>query len=207
MNLGKSFKFAAIAIAVMALAQFAQAQSDVKISNMTVGTGSVRWDLLASDAGGSITISFPDGRSFTKDFKGSSIQFDLTDKQLDGAPDGVYNYELRTGSSAKVKRTKDDEPEGDRASRKRAAVAPSVQSGTFAIVNGALIGPGAVEGERTGANSAKPQTPASSARQMVTSGNTITRLRNHRFSLAPPMFDFVIADDLIVQGSACVGLD
>jgi hypothetical protein len=160
MNLGKSFKFAAIAMAVMALAQFAQAQSDVKISNMTVGAGSVRWDLLASDAGGSITISFPDGRSFTKDFKGSSVQFDLTDKQLDGAPDGVYNYELRTGSSAKVKRTKDDEPESDRASRKRAAVAPSVQSGTFAIVNGALIGPGAIEGERTGANSAKPQTPA-----------------------------------------------
>src|SRR5713226_7454562 len=33
-----------------------------------------------------------------------------------------------------------------------------------------------------------------------------SRLRNHRFSLGA-MPDFVIADDLIVQGSACVGLD
>jgi hypothetical protein len=38
------------------------------------------------------------------------------------------------------------------------------------------------------------------------SGNTITRLNNHRLFLgAAP--DDVIADDLIVQGSACIGLD
>src|SRR5206468_5349512 len=43
-------------------------------------------------------------------------------------------------------------------------------------------------------------------RTAVISGNTVTRLRNHRFSLGA-MPDDVIPDDLIVQGSACVGLD
>jgi hypothetical protein len=46
-------------------------------------------------------------------------------------------------------------------------------------------------------------TPQSGA---IVSANTVARLRNHRASLgAAP--DNVIPDDLIVQGSACVGLD
>src|SRR6185436_4049046 len=40
------------------------------------------------------------------------------------------------------------------------------------------------------------------------SGNTAARLRNHRASLfSSILFDQVIPDDLIVQGSACIGLD
>jgi hypothetical protein len=41
---------------------------------------------------------------------------------------------------------------------------------------------------------------------VVPSGNTSNRLRNHRLSLFT-MPDDVIPDDLIVQGSACIGLD
>src|SRR6476620_7380537 len=33
------------------------------------------------------------------------------------------------------------------------------------------------------------------------------KLRQHHMAVLAPFFDFVIADDLIVQGSACVGLD
>jgi hypothetical protein len=75
-----------------------------------------------------------------------------------------------------------------------------VQSGSFSILNGGAVVAGALE---DGRRSAKV-TPARVAAPI--SGNTITRLRNHRLSLgvAP---DNVIPDDLIVQGSACVGLD
>jgi len=209
------FRFAAIAVVAVALAQLTQAQVTEKSVNMTVGAGNVRWDAAAPNAGGTVTISFPDGRVVTRAFNGSSAQFDLADKQFDGAPDGVYNYEVRLAPSLSLSqkaalmnaRGRDDESESDRAGRRRSNITPLVQSGSFAVVNGMLIGPGAVEGQRSAANRiqqppAKPQ-PASAA---PASGNTISRLRNHRFSLGA-MPDQVIADDLIVQGSACVGLD
>ena len=68
------------------------------------------------------------------------------------------------------------------------------------ILNGAIIVGGAIEGQRTGKITEPQRTPG------VISGNTVTRLRNHRLSLLA-MPDIVNADDLIVQGSACVGLD
>jgi hypothetical protein len=216
MDFRRPYKFAAIAIAVLALAQFAQAQTagDGKIANMSVGTSSVRWDMLVPNSGGSVTIAFPDGRSVKKTFRaGGSAEFDLSDKQLESLPDGVYNYDLRLAPvlSAGDKETMmkgrgaDDDPEIQRNLRKRPALPSLNQSGTFALVNGALIGPGAIEGERTGANTVQPQPAAKPAPARV-SANTVTRLRNHRFSLGM-MPDIVFADDVIIQGSACVGLD
>jgi hypothetical protein len=81
-----------------------------------------------------------------------------------------------------------------------------VQHGSFSIINGALVGPGAIEGERTGSNSTQPQPKAQPAAVTRVSANTVQRLRNHRFSLLPA-FDIVQADDVIIQGSLCVGLD
>jgi len=211
MNFRRDFKFAAIAIAMMAFAQVANAQTagDGKLANMTVGASGVRWDILVPNSGGSVTVSFPDGRSIRKAFKaGSAADVDLSDKQLEGLPDGVYNYELRLAPSAGAgqKRGDDDEPEAQRSLRKRTAGSSLSQSGTFAIVNGALIGPGAIEGERTGSNSSQPQPKTQPASGPRVSANTVERLRNHRFSLAPP-FDIVQPDDVITQGSLCVGLD
>jgi hypothetical protein len=219
MNYRSFFKVSAIAIAVLAVAQIAQAQvaGDGAIANMTVGAGSVRWDIVVPGAGGSVTVSFPDGRSIKKSFRGGSAEITLSDKQLEGVPDGVYNYEVRVAASLTAAqkesllkaRGNDDDPESERNLRKRPAVPSLVQHGSFALFNGSLVGPGAIEGERTGANSSPlPQPKAQPAAPARVSANTITRLRNHRVSLgAAAMFDFVIADDLIVQGSTCTGLD
>jgi len=216
MNFRRHFKFAAIAIGMVAFAQvtYAQTAGDGKIANISVGASSVRWDILVPNSGGAVTISFPDGRAVKKTFRaGGGPELDLGDKQLEGAPEGVYTYELRlaptlTGAQkdAMTKaRGNDDDSEAERAGRKRPVVPSLVQHGSFAIINGALVGPGGVEGERTGSTTAPEQIkqPATPAR---VSANTITRLRNHRFSLGA-MPDFVIADDLIVQGSTCTGLD
>jgi hypothetical protein len=216
MSFRNYFRFVAIATAIAALAVLSQAQTagDGTIANMTVGSSSVRWDVSAPNSGGSVLVSFPDGRSFKKGFRaGAAPVFDLSDKQLEGLPEGVYTYELRlapvlTGAQkdAMMKaRGNDDDPEAERAARKR-PVAPSlVQHGSFSVINGALVGPGAIEGERTGSTTApqKIKQPATPAR---VSANTVTRLRNHRVSLGM-LPDDVIPDDLIVQGSACVGLD
>jgi hypothetical protein len=218
MNFRMHFRFLVLTIGLMAAVQFAQAQTtgDGAIAKMSVGAGTVRWDMLVPNAGGSITVSFPDGRSIKRAFKnGSSPEISLSDKQLDGLPDGVYSYELRVApqlsgaqkeAMAKA-RGNDDDPESERSLRRRPVVGAFVQTGSFAILNGNLIGPGSVEGGRTASNrAAQPSSKAQTVTPARPSANTVSRIWNHRFSLAI-LPDDVIADDLIVQGSACVGLD
>ena len=201
--------FTAIVFTCLQTFALGQTANDVNLANVTGGGSSIKWDVIAPNSGGNLIISAPDGRVFYREFKaGASPEITLSDKQLEGLPEGSYSYELRlrpalsagAREAIKAARGKDDDPEAERAGRKRPAVPVLSQSGGFAILNGAIIVGGAVEGGRT-ANSTEPRrTPA------AVSGNTVTRLRNHRFSLGA-MPDFVIADDLIVQGSACVGLD
>src|SRR3954462_1239388 len=133
MNHAKNFRIGAMAIAVLAFAQIAYSQTagESKLANMSVGAAGVRWDINVPNAGGAVTVTFPDGRQFKKAFRaGGSAEIDLSDKQLDGLPDGVYNYELRLtpALSAAQKETilkargNDDDPEGDRAGRKHPVV-------------------------------------------------------------------------------------
>jgi len=201
---------AALIVACLETAALGQAPNEGNLANVTAGGSSVRWDVASQNAGGSLTISAPDGRTFYREFKaGASPEINLSDKQLDGLPDGTYGYELRlkpvlssaTREAIKAARGKDDDPEAERAGRKRAAVPALVQSGAFTILNGVVVVGGAAEAQATKAKATVPtRTPA------AISGNTVTRLRNHRVSLGA-MPDDVIPDDLIVQGSACVGLD
>src|SRR2546421_12933477 len=92
----KFFMLTAIAVTAFAFAQIAQGQTEGKLANMTVGAGSVRWDVLVSNNGGTLTIAAPDGRIFRRPFRGgASPEINLSDKQLDSLPDGVYNYDLQ----------------------------------------------------------------------------------------------------------------
>ncbi|MDX6558091.1 MAG: hypothetical protein QOF72_1140 [Blastocatellia bacterium] len=202
--------FAALVLACLQTAALGQAANDGNLANITGGGSSVRWDVIGPHDGGNLTVSAPDGRTFSREFKaGAAPEINLGDRQLDGLSDGTYSYELRlrpalsagAREAIKAARGKDDEPEAERAGRKRPVVPVLVQSGAFSILNGVVIVGGAVEGGRTKAKSAEPRRTLG-----VISGNTVTRLRNHREFLGA-MPDQVIADDLIVQGSACVGLD
>lgn len=209
----KYLRFFSIAAfsAVVLLAQInaaGQAASEGKVANVVGGAGTVRWELMVANSGGTLTIAFPDGRSIRRAFRpGVTPEINLSDKQLENLPDGVYTYELQmapavstTAKDAKA-RPKDDEPENERAMRKRPAVQGLSQSGSFAIQGGMIIVAGAVEGQRGAAKTTvKPRATG------VISGNTAMRLRHHMFTLGA-LPDDVIPDDLIVQGSACVGLD
>jgi hypothetical protein len=176
------------------------------------GSGSsVRWDIAAPNAGVTLTISAPDGRVFTKTFKGgSSPQFSLADAHGEGLPDGQYTYELRLAPASSRRkdstsngRGKEDEPESVRAARKTVMPVQSlVQSGTFSILNGAVIVAGAQEegGARPVSKITERQLPASAGSTVVTKNP-----QHHPLLISKP--DEVINDDLIVKGSACVGLD
>lgn len=186
------------------------------LANIVGGGSSVRFEVVGQNAGVTLTITAPDGRSFTREYKvGVSPGFEFGDKSL---PDGNYGYELRLRpaltvgqrEALKAARGNDDDPEAERAARKRPVLPNMIQSGTFAVINGQVVVAGLSENQRTAKASAPPASkPAgASGNTEGASGNTATRLRNHRASLLSNlMFDIVHADDVIIQGSLCVGFD
>lgn len=200
------FMCAALMLACLSLSVTGQ---DNKLASISAAGSSVRWDVAAPFASVTMTIAAPDGRVFSKEFAaGSSPQFSLSDKMA--LPDGVYTYELRltpalsasAKEALKAARGKDDDPESVRAGRVRAIPQLMVESGSFSILNGALVVAGAQEpGTRRVSQNVRPQSPS-----MIQRYNPITVGQLHH-ALFRPRPDDVIADDLIVQGSACVGLD
>lgn len=182
-----------------------------RIANVSASGSSVRWDVAGPYAGATLTVSAPDGRIFTRNYQARSVP-ELNVADLDGGKlaDGVYTYELRLtpalSKSAKdtlrASRGKDDDSEATRAARKVAAPGLA-QSGAFTVLNGAIIVEGAAQ---------EPGAKVATARPLQSSGS-VTRVamsklyQHHRAAMAMAMPDFVIADDLIVQGSACVGID
>jgi hypothetical protein len=183
-----------------------------KLASISAMGASVRWEVTAPNAGVTMTVLAPDGRAFRKEFPaGTSPEFRLTDKLGERLPDGAYAYELRltpvlsaaAKETLKAARGKDDDAEAVRAARKPVLPAPLVDSGTFSILNGAIVVAGAQEetGTRRASKSIeRPRLPG------TTLGNAVTKNQQHH-PLLIAMPDQVIPDDLIVQGSACVGLD
>ena len=217
MNKLRPFAAAFLATAVVvcfSISVVGQTAGDSNLANVVGGGSAVKWDVTAANAGGTLTVSFPDGRSVTKNFRaGTSPQITLGDKQLENLPDGVYAYELRLAPSlsaaqkdaAMKARGKDDDPESVRAGRKRLSVSGMTQSGSFAVVNGSIVLPGGVESEQKRPTKASTEPVAAPATRSITFPSMAERIRNNHHAFFKP--DFVIADDLVVQGSACVGLD
>ena len=177
---------------------------------MSASGSNVRWEMGAAYSSLTMTVSAPDGRVFRKEFKaGAAPEFTIIDAQGERLPDGQYIYELRMTPSLSPEakealaaaRGKDDDAESVRATRKRVLPPENVQSGGFSILNGAIIVAGASEG--TGRRATNR--PSDSLRiPGLTFRNEAGAQRHHPRWIN---FDDVIADDLIVQGSACVGLD
>lgn len=197
-------------VACFQVSAFGQAAEDKnKLASISSAGSSVRWEMAAPYSALTMTVSAPDGRVFRKEFKaGVTPEFMITDDQGERLPDGQYSYELRLTPifSPAVKealaaaRGKDDDPEAVRATRKRAIPPNLVDSGGFSITNGVVIVAGATEisEPRKAIVLTEPfQLPS------MTGVKTENRKRHHSLLNV----DQVIPDDLIVQGSACVGLD
>src|SRR6476661_3723105 len=88
-------------IACLHISASGQTMEDKKLATIN-GTGSsVRWDVSTPNAGLTIIVSAPDGRVFTKTFKGgASANFSIADAQGERLPDGQYSYELRLSASS-----------------------------------------------------------------------------------------------------------
>jgi hypothetical protein len=231
----------ALALACLHVSVSGQTTDDKnRLANITANGSSVRWDVSAPHAGLTVTISAPDGQVFRKEFRaGASPDFPLTDKQGNRLPDGQYTYELRLTpvlspeirkALAESRGKDDDDAALEREMRKRGQLPsqPLVQSGTFSILNGAVIVAGGVEAQtqppsvKTGMN-LRGLSPARSFAQsedfsdqqaafilasaVETAASRPARKMAGQPFAHPAFPDQVIPDDAIIQGSLCVGLD
>src|SRR5689334_4080220 len=213
----KTFKFLpslfTLAFALASFNTLVLAQSNEnQIANLSSSGTSVRFDVGAPHAAVTLTVIGPDDYSFTKEFKsGAAAEFHLISAKGERLPDGQYTYELRvapnisdeTRAALKAARENDNAAEVQRELRRRGALPsqPMVQSGGFMILNGSVVLPGASEGVQ---KRAAVETPAPAIVSAPTSRTNLRIKRNHPLFT---VFDQVIADDLIVQGSICAGLD
>jgi hypothetical protein len=172
------------------------------------GPSGLTWRPLVSFEHGILTISTPDGLVFREEFKGGAgVSFNPVGQANYQAPDGAYVWQVILGqpstvnaklrAAAAASRAGDGDPDIEAAHRAASARATLIQSGGFRILNGAIVPSNLVE-------------PGSRARGAGPRSMTTDAFRKVDWLLDDPavrQVDQVIPDDLIVQGSACVGLD
>ena len=185
---------------------------DKDVATVTNLGSSVRFEVSASHASVTLSVLAPDGRVYKKEYKaGTAPEFRLGDTR-EKYPDGEYSYELRltpvisdqVKEELKAAREKGTSDELQRDLKRRGILPrnPQVQSGGFTVVNGSIVLSRETDGKDVAASRTTEQTGAP---VVASSGRaTYKVLRHHpRFFV----FDQVIPDDLIVQGSICAGFD
>jgi len=152
------------------------------LAEVSVSASGIAWTLKVNYTRLILTVSKPDGTVFSRTFEsGSSPYLGLTDNNGNYFNDGSYTYELRVIPFVEKKvRTTDD---NDTAGIKNEGVVfqkALTQSGSFYVRGGAIV---TGYGYESGSGLSQSQ-------------DELSRVQ-----------DYVIVDDLIVQGSTCVGVD
>lgn len=187
------FVFALVAAVLVAMPLMAAGS----IGKVTVSSAAVDWQTAGNFERLVLVVGLPNGGTVTREFSGSRATFRVQDLAPRMVPDGTYTYELR--AIPQIARDVKERLAAARAADDDAAIAkikaeagigePQVMSGAFSIRNGAFV-TDAVEPPANGGTKA----PAVSANATAP-------------KLNPGANDVVTADDEIIQGSLCVGLD
>src|ERR1041384_1801558 len=199
----RNLKFLAILLCVLIVPPlFAKDENREPVARTSAMGASAQWTPgLSTRNSYSLTVIGPDGATFQKEFAmGTMPSFrlqDLGNKVLDGQ----YNYDLRAipfiSDSVRHElaeaRAKDDDVLIAKIKQANGIGEPLVQSGTLTVMNGSFLSPA---GDEPGAG---PRAP-----KVASTGNATTSATvNHPVTA----LDVVTADDEIIQGSLCVGLD
>lgn len=196
-----SLAFAVASIALLPLTASARDLGAEPVAHMVVTPATIEFQSGVPHDAITLVVSGPNGFTYTKEFAGNPL---LRLGDMQGAPDGTYQYELRVTPqiSPDVKhqladaRAANDDAAIDRIMTAAGLKTTPYQAGAFTVADGAIVSPDLKEpvGFHPGAStmSTAPASNASTTSRPIPPAKTM---------------DDVIADDLIVQGSACVGLD
>jgi hypothetical protein len=168
------------------------AQGAMAAAVLNVGSAGVEWVPQARYERVVLTVSGPGGWTLRQELAaGKTAALSLFDEKGQRLPDGVYNWQLevvpvRAKASqqavAAARAAGDEAALADLAARLPKS---AIESGTLRIADGAFVTPGQSEPRSPRPGKAK----ASSGLTNITAKDVVT------------------ADDAIIQGSACIGLD
>jgi len=172
----------ATVIACLALAPALNAQSARNVAEVRFGSAGVELVPVVEYSTLVLTVSGPDGFYHQAELgAGETPILSLFDKAGNVLADGIYKYELRVGPAEVRSREVLGGTQG--LEGRPASGAARIQYGTFSIQGGAFV-------------DAAVQEPGPEAGRGAGSGENRLAAK-----------DFVILDDLIVDGSACIGFD
>ena len=183
-KVNKFFKLNVLTVLIVSLftlAVYGQEPGSYPVAEPRFSSSEIVWVPLVNYSFLDLTIARPDGTLFSRTFESGSTPYaDLSDILGKGNLDGSYIYELRAVTGKEQRRGEDDEVEI------RYSRAPLVQTGGFSVLDSTIMNP-----EEKEPDSDKGKGLSFSSSQPGLSG----------------VQDFVINDDLIVIGSACIGFD
>ncbi len=172
------------------------------VVSVTAGDGALTVaPLVAYDYLG-LRVSTPDGRVFQAEGSGGAVAFRPFAIPGYTPPEGSYIWEILLTPQGAISRElreqalrarESGDDNAEHALRVTLLRATVVQSGGFRILGGKLVAGGATERPARGGQSGATRSPFVPA-SLASGGDFI-------------LVDQVIPDDLIVQGSACIGLD
>lgn len=192
------FRFLLAVLLIIPTVAFAQ------IGNVSGGGDSISWDITATGHDRvELRITGPGDVEYTKSFaNANAARFSLRDLPGDDVEDGAYQWEMLLvpkipagiAKQLAAARAAGDDKAANKI-LKAAGVATNVaQSGTFTVSGGSIVPLGQTEG--------------SAARSVATDAvSGSTKIGGITRRLDPVVNAQVIPDDLIVQGSECVGFD
>ena len=152
------------------------------LAEVRVSPTFVTWQPLEHGSSFVLTIVAPDGRAIRHELIGGEESFfEVFDAAGQVLADGTYRWEMRRDAGQSRQR-----PVGELSGSDLESRGGSLESGVVTVLDGAFVQPGGVETAETVAGRAQSSE--------APDGAALTR-------------DQLILDDLIVDGSACIGLD
>jgi hypothetical protein len=196
MKLRNLFVFFVI-LAVVALPALAQERSG-PVGKMSVSSSALQWQSGGHFESMVLTITTPSGAVITREFRGSIASFKLADLAPHVVEEGTYQYELRAvpkipdsvRAALTEARERDDDAAVAQIQAANGLAQQPLQAGAFTIHNGSFMTDVVEPPAHDGGVKMKATSNATAAPPFKTSPN-----------------DVVTADDEIIQGSLCVGLD
>ena len=148
------------------------------MATVTIEADVITWQALGENGGLTLTIAGPGDLYLRQEYEsGAYPTFKPVDGRGQPRTDGVYNYELLALPAKWEAPTEYDDAQRGLAPSESARE-EQVLSGSFSILNGGFVTPQAEEGGT-----------------------------ERKFDQGAELMDQVILDDLIVDGSACIGFD
>jgi hypothetical protein len=183
------------------------------VGRMNAAPTFVEWQISAEGEFVQLNVSAPDGSVWSRQFPAGRNPVYRLQEAGNKSMDGTYQYELvvvpRVSGAVKKElaaaRAAGDDALAASIMAKYGLNQTVVQSGAFTILNGSILSPDLVEPEH-GPGAAAASSNEASANPVSGGGLRDNGVMTTSRRPAKPL-DQVIADDLIVQGSICVGLD